>query len=91
MKFTTIALASIFAMGPTLALAQSGGSNAAAEAPGKAGATKRSGYGASGVRTTGSARGQSTGAAITTGSDVPQTKPNLSSSPESSDTSQRVK
>jgi len=87
MKLTTIALASIFALSPTLALAQTGGSNADKAAIQSNSAAKKD------LRTTGSARssGRSTGDAITTGSDVPQNKPALSSSPESSDTSQRLK
>ncbi|MGA2996872.1 hypothetical protein [Bradyrhizobium sp.] len=86
MKLTTIALASVFAIGPTLALAQTGGSNAD-KAPAQTNSTKKD------LSTTGSAKnsGHNSGDAITTGSDVPQNKPALSSSPESSDTSQKVK
>jgi hypothetical protein len=93
MKLTTIALASVFALGPTLALAQAGGSNAGAAVPEKAGTTSHNSSEMKDSRTTGSGRnsGASTGSAITTGSDVPQDKPNLSNSPESSDSSQRVK
>ena len=92
MKLTTIALASIFAIGPTLALAQAGGANAGAEASDKAGMAKQSRSGTKeDPSTTGRARGSSTGSAVTTGSDVPLDKPNLSNSPESSDTSQRMK
>jgi hypothetical protein len=87
MKLTTIALASVFAIGPTLALAQAGGSNADKAAAQTNSAAKKD------LRTTGSAKnsGRNSGDAITTGSDVPQNKPALSSSPESSDTSQKVK
>jgi hypothetical protein len=86
MKRASMALASIFAMSSTLALAQTGGANAGAEVREKPGVTAKE---RSDTRTTGRAR--DTGDAITTGSDVPQNKPNLSSSPESSDTSRRVK
>jgi hypothetical protein len=80
-------------MGPTLALAQAGGSDAGAKGPERAGKATQSIPGAKDLRTTGEARGsgRSTGDAVTTGSDVPQDKPNLSNSPESSDTSQKVK
>jgi hypothetical protein len=86
MKLTTIALASVFALGSKLALAQTGSSNADKAAAQTNSARKD-------LKTTGSARGsgRNTGDAITTGSDVPQNKPALSSSPESSDTSQKVK
>jgi hypothetical protein len=88
MKFTTIALAAAFAMGSTLALAQAGSSNAATDKT----VTHTHSGAKNDHRTTGSARsGRNTGDAITTGSDVPYDKPNLSNSPESSDTSQRVK
>jgi hypothetical protein len=87
MKLATIALAFVLASGPTLALAQSVGSNADKAAAQTNSAAKKD------LRTTGRARNssRSTGDAITTGSDVPQNKPALSSSPESSDTSQKVK
>ena len=91
MKLTTIALATIFAMGSTLALAQAGGANSGAEVSGKSGTTAPSPSGTRNPATTGRATGSSTGSAVTTGSDVPQDKPNLSNSPESSDTSQRAK
>jgi hypothetical protein len=90
MKLSTIVLASVFAIGPTLVLAQAGGSNTG---PDRSGAAAQSSSRAKDARTTGNARssGRSSGSAITTGSDVPQDKPNLSNSPESSDTSQKVK
>jgi hypothetical protein len=92
MKLTTIALASVFAIAPTLALAQAGGSNAGAQVPEKGSMAPQSSSGAKDVRTTGAARkSASNGSDITTGSNVPQDNPNLSSSPESSDTSQKVK
>jgi hypothetical protein len=91
MKFTTIAVASFIATSSTLALAQAGGANAGADVSGRAGVTTQNRPGAKEPGTTGRAQGSSTGSAVTTGSDVPQDKPNLSSSPESSDTSQRVK
>lgn len=89
MKLATIVLASALAMSSTFALAQTGG--AGAEAPGKTGAVK--GSGTKSVGTTGSAMGsgRNSGDAITTGSGAPQNKPNISNSPETSDTSQKVK
>ena len=91
MKLKTIALASIFAIGPTtLALAQ--GYSAGAEVPEEGGAAVKGRSGSKDVETTGSARSsRSTGSAVTTGSNVPQDKPNLSNSPASSDTSKNVK
>ena len=93
MKLRTIALVTIFAMGPNLAFAQAGGSmNGSSGRSGMTNpetTTQQSGQG--NAMTTGQSRGRSTGSDITTGSNVPQDKPNLSNSPESSDTSQRVK
>ena len=90
MKLRTMIFASAVAMAPTMLLAQAGGSGA--EGSGRAGMTQQ-GPTADAPRTTGETRraGRSTGGAVTTGSDVPQDKPNLSNSPESSDTSQKVK
>ena len=89
MKLSKIALVAAFAIAPTLALAQAGGANA--EVPEKPGIAAQRSH--NDTKTTGEARGagRSTGSNITTGSDVPQDKPNLSNSPESSDTSQRAK
>ena len=91
MKFCKIALVAAFAVSPTLALAQAGGTNAGAQVPEKAGMAAQRSH--NDAKTTGEARGagRSTGSNITTGSDVPQDKPNLSNSSESSDMSQRVK
>jgi hypothetical protein len=93
MKLRTIALVTVFAMGPTLAFAQAGGSmnSGSGNSPGMTSPGMTSQRGHSEPMTTGQARGRSTGSDITTGSDVPRDKPNLSNSPESSDTSQRVK
>jgi hypothetical protein len=92
MKLRTIFFASAFAIAPTLVLAQAGGYNSGAEVPGRADMSARRGSGANAPRTTGEARRPGgSGDAVTTGSDVPQDKPNLSNSPESSDTSQKIK
>jgi hypothetical protein len=93
MRFTTIALASVFALSSTFAFAQTGGSGAGPQAPGKSGAIVRDASGANGARTTGNSMSssRSSGSAITTGGGAPQNKPNISNSPETSDTSQKVK
>jgi hypothetical protein len=93
MRLTTIALASVFTLGSTFALAQAGSSGAGPEAAGKSGAVVRDGSGANSAQTTGNSMSSSrnSGSAITTGSGAPQNKPNLSNSPETSDTSQKVK
>jgi hypothetical protein len=86
MKFASLAasisLASIFIMSSSFAFAQTPGSNTP-EKPGIAAKHHSS--------TSTIGRSQSTGSAVTSGSNVPQDKPNLSSSPESSDTSQKAK
>ena len=84
MKLATIALAVGFVVGPTLAFAQTGSN---------AGPDRMTTQGKKETGTAGSAKssGRNTGDAITTGSDVPRDKPMLSNSPESSDTSQKVK
>ena len=92
MKLTTIVFVSALAMAPTLVLAQTGGNPSSARVPDRAEMTQKN-SGADGARTTGEVRGssRSTGYAINPSTGVPQDKPNLSNSPESSDTSQRVK
>jgi hypothetical protein len=98
MKLSTIALAGGLALTSTFALAQSSTSSGSMGAgsnmngPARTPGSGENPAGASGMKASGSMeRGTSSGSAITTGSGVPQDKPNLSGSPESSDTSQKVK
>jgi hypothetical protein len=56
MRLTTIALASVFTLGSTFALAQAGSSGAGPEAAGKSGAVVRDGSGANSAQTTGNDR-----------------------------------
>jgi hypothetical protein len=93
MRLATIAAASVFTLGATFAFAQSGGSAAGPGAPGKSDAIVRDGSGANSALTTRNSMSssRSSGSAITTGSGAPQNKPNISNSPETSDTSQKVK
>src|ERR1700733_12543019 len=92
MKFTTMALASVFALGSTFALAQVGG--AGPDAPRRSsGTVVKDGYGSNGAPTTDGSMSssRSSGSEITTGSGAPQDKPNISGSSETSDTSRKVK
>jgi hypothetical protein len=87
MKFMTVALASALALSSTFALAQTSAPGAGTETPAKSGPAMK------GTRSTGNSMnsGASSGSAITTGSGAPQNKPMISNSPETSDTSQKVK
>jgi hypothetical protein len=88
MKFATLTLVSVLALTSLLIVAQTG-SSAGAEATGKTGALK--GTPANGPKTTGNSMGSQRSSGSATGSGAPQDKPNLSNSPETSDTSQKVK
>jgi hypothetical protein len=87
MKVRTVILASILTLGSTYALAQFAQSSSNA---GVSGGNANKGLRVNGSGTAKKSQ-QRSGSAITTGSEVPQDKPNLSGSPASSDTSQKVK
>lgn len=88
MKIAVLVAASALALGSSVALAQTGMSDAGSEAP-RTGVTAKDR--AAGDRTMTTGRTRNSGDAVSTGSNVPYDKPNLSNSPESSDSSQKVK
>jgi hypothetical protein len=85
MKLKTIALASALALSSTFAFAQTGTSGV--QAPEKSGPPVQE------AKPTGNSMNsdRNSGSAITTGSGAPRDRPNISNSPETSDTSQKVK
>ena len=89
MKLATIALASVLAVSSTAAFAQADGSGAQVHRKHHAAKSSRAKHRA---RPIGSSMGsgRSSGDAITTGSGAPQNNPNLSRSPETSDTGRKV-
>jgi hypothetical protein len=91
MKLATITLASAFAISSTAAFAQADGAGSGAQVHRKHHAAKSS-RAKHRARPIGSSMGsgRSSGDAITTGSGAPQNNPNLSRSPETSDTGRKV-